>query len=267
MPSSPPRAPDPEPLFDPDDPSRQRAAHVGAQVRGPASATRAPAEEGRGAAGAHPERDTEVDGKPAGAGKKEKGRLAFLKELPVLLLVAFLLALLIKTFLIQAFYIPSESMEPTLDVGDRVLVNKVVYHLHPPRRGDILVFEDPHAESDRTWLSAFLHWLTEGLGVSTNPEKDFIKRVVALPGETVEVHRGVVMIDGEPLREPYLNPIEDFSDFPPTRVPEGMLFVMGDNRTNSSDSRGPLGFIPYDRVVGRAFVIIWPPGRLQWLRA
>ena len=94
--------------------------------------------------------------------KKDEGALAFLRELPILLLVAFLLALVIKTFLIQAFYIPSESMEPTLNVGDRVLVNKVVYHLHSPRRGDIIVFSDPHPvpQPHRNPLSAFAHWLT-----------------------------------------------------------------------------------------------------------
>ena len=119
--------------------------------------------------------------------KRAKGPLGFLKELPVLLLVAFVLALLIKTFLVQAFYIPSASMENSLLAGDRVLVNKLVYRFHPPRRGDIIVFEEPHpvTEPDRGPFSAFVHWLTEGLGVSSDPEKDFIKRVIALPGETV----------------------------------------------------------------------------------
>src|SRR5438552_5599639 len=127
-----------------------------------------------------------VEGKAApdkGAPKKQQGFLSFVQELPVLLVIAFVLALLIKTFLMQAFYIPSESMEPTLNVGDRVLVNKVVYHLHPPRRGDIIVFSDPNPPpgAQRGVLSAFWHWLTEGFGVQTGPEKDFIKRVVGLP--------------------------------------------------------------------------------------
>jgi signal peptidase I len=199
--------------------------------------------------------------------KKPKGPLSFLRELPVLLLVAFLLALVIKTFLVQAFYIPSASMENTLLVGDRVLVNKLVYRFHPPRRGDIIVFEDPNPveQPHRNPVSAFVHWLTEGLGVSNNPEKDFIKRVIGLPGETIEINEGKVFIDGKEIREPYLNPSRDLSSFGPETVPADQLFVMGDNRANSNDSRRGLGTIPYDKVVGRAFVIIWPPSRVQWL--
>jgi len=208
----------------------------------------------------------------AGSGSKkkteeQKGTLAFLKELPVLLLVAFVLALVIKTFLVQAFYIPSASMENTLQIGDRVLVNKLVYHFHPPRRGDIIVFEDPHpqAEPHRNPVSAFWHWLTEGLGVSSNPQKDFIKRVIGLPGDKVEMVRGQVLINGTPLHEPYLNPVRDLRNYGPVTVPKDNLFVMGDNRTNSNDSRFLLGYIPYDKVIGRAFVIIWPPSRVRWL--
>ena len=204
-----------------------------------------------------------------GAQADEKGGrgFAFLRELPFLLLVAFLLALLIKTFVVQAFYIPSESMETTLNVGDRVLVNKVVYHLHPPRRGDVIVFADPNpqAQPHRNPLSAFWHWLTEGLGVSTSPEKDFIKRVIGLPGDVVECKGGTVFINGQALREPYIKTKDD-RPCGPYRVPTNKLFVMGDNRLNSRDSRYGLGFIPYDKVIGRAFVIIWPPSRMGWLR-
>jgi signal peptidase I len=197
---------------------------------------------------------------------KKGGAFGFAKELPFLLLVAFALALLIKTFLMQAFFIPSESMQNTLNPGDRVLVNKVVYHLHPPRRGDIIVFSDPNpvAQGHRNAIQAFWHWLTEGLGVSTSPEKDFIKRVIGLPGETLEGRDGVVYIDGKPLDEPYIRS-KDVRPFGPVRVPADSLFVMGDNRTDSKDSRYGLGFIPYDNVIGRAFVIIWPPSRIGWL--
>jgi signal peptidase I len=200
--------------------------------------------------------------------KHRKGGLSFIRELPFLLLVAFVLALLIKTFLVQAFYIPSGSMIPTLDIGDRVLVNKVVYHLHPPRRGDIIVFSDPHptVSGHRNPASAFLHWLTEGLGVTTSPDKDFIKRVIGLPGEEVEMHRCVVYIDGKALHEPYLDG-HTFNncEYRPVRVSADSLFVMGDNRDDSNDSRYQLGFIPEDKVVGRAFIIIWPPGRIHLL--
>jgi signal peptidase I len=200
--------------------------------------------------------------------KDHKGPGSFFKELPVLLLIAFVLALLIKSFLVQAFYIPSESMEPTLRVSDRVLVNKVVYHLHPPRRGDIIVFEEPHPANaaKRNPFQSFWHWLTQGLGVSANPEKDFIKRVVGLPGETLEIKAGQVYIDGKKLVEPYIGLTQDTRDYRPVHIPKDMLFVMGDNRTNSNDSRFGLGFIPYNKVVGRAFVIIWPPSRVQWVR-
>ena len=131
---------------------------------------------------------------PDGSAKRSKDRggiVGFLLELPVLLLIAFVLALLIKTFLVQAFFIPSESMVPTLGVGDRVLVNKVVYRLHPPDRGDVIVFEEPGdgEGEDRGAIAAFFRWLTEGLGASTSPDRDFIKRVIGLPGEVVELHR------------------------------------------------------------------------------
>jgi signal peptidase I len=199
--------------------------------------------------------------------KRKRGLFGTLRELPVLLLVAFVLALLIKSLVVQAFYIPSESMTNTLKIGDRVLVNKIVYHLHPPRRGDIIVFADPHplVVSHRNAISGFWHWLTEGLGVSSNPDKDFIKRVIGLPGETVRVHRSVVYINGKAIREPYLNPFKDYRDFGPVTVGPDSLFVMGDNRANSSDSRFTLGQIPMSKVIGRAFVIIWPPSRVGWL--
>jgi signal peptidase I len=200
--------------------------------------------------------------------EKPKGPLAWLGELPFLLLIAFLLALLIKTFLLQAFYIPSESMEPTLDVGDRVLVNKVVYHIHDPRRGDIIVFSDPHPVSQphRNPFSAFVHWLTDGLGLSRDPNKDFIKRVIGLPGDEVEVNRGVTYVNGKRIRESYLGPAVSLGDYSPHRVPADHYFVMGDNRGDSNDSRGTLGDIPRDKVIGRAFVIIWPPSRIGLLR-
>ena len=213
---------------------------------------------------------TSAPAAPVDVGEKrsKKGFAASVRELPVLLLLALVLALLIKTFLIQAFYIPSESMTNTLKVGDRVLVNKVVYHLHPPHDGDVIVFADPHpaATPHRNPVSALIHWLTEGVGVSTSPDKDFIKRVIAVPGQRLEIKAGAVYIDGKRTREPYLNPNRDLRDFGPVTIPKERLFVMGDNRTNSLDSRFALGMIPYDKVIGRAFVIIWPPSRVGWLR-
>jgi signal peptidase I len=197
---------------------------------------------------------------------KSSGPLAFFRELPGLILVAFVLALLIKTFLVQAFYIPSQSMEPTLQVGDRVLVNKFIYAFREPRRGEIIVFENPRLdEPDRNPVAAFWHWIIEGLGVSADPEKDFIKRVIALPGQTIEVNRGRVFVDGKRIEEPYLNEERDRSEFGPFTVPQGHLFVMGDNRANSQDSRSALGPIPRGKVVGKAFILIWPPSNFEWL--
>jgi signal peptidase I len=151
---------------------------------------------------------------------------------------ALLVALLVKTFLIQAFFIPSLSMFSTLDEGDRVLVNKLSYRLGDVDRGDVIVFERP-------------------ANVTDTEIKDLIKRVVALPGETVEGRDGAVYVDGRRLRETYLDDGTETSDFPAKRIGEGQLWVMGDNRTNSEDSR-VFGPIDDDLVVGRAFVRVWP---------
>jgi signal peptidase I len=219
------------------------------------------------------------DGQPTGTvaekGAKESeekedhgGVGGFFRELPGLIIIAFALALLIKTFLIQAFYIPSQSMVPTLKVGDRVLVNKLVYDFGEIQRGDVIVFENPHLqEPDRNVFETVWDWLTEGLGFSADPQKDFIKRAIGLPGETIEVKNGRVFIDGQRIPEPYLTARagRDRSSFPPTVVKPEHVFVMGDNRPNSQDSRSSLGQIPLDKVVGKAFVLLWPPSRIEWL--
>ena len=201
--------------------------------------------------------------------KKERrgGVLGFFRELPGLIIIAFLLALLIKTFLVQAFYIPSESMVPTLQIGDRVLVNKLVFDIREPRRGDIIVFENPNLqEPDRNILQAFWHWLTEGLGFSSDPTKDFIKRVVAVEGDTIEVRRGRVFVNGQRVEEPFVNPeARDRQDHGPEEVREDHVFVMGDNRPNSQDSRSALGQIPEEKIVGKGFVLLWPPSRISWI--
>ena len=151
---------------------------------------------------------------------------------------ALAVALLVKTFLVQAFFIPSLSMYPTLDKGDRVLVNKLSYRLHDVHRGDLVVFDRPEnsPESDI---------------------KDLIKRVIALPGETIEARDGVVFIDGKEIDEPYLVDGVTTENLPPQEVPEGHVFVMGDNRHDSADSR-VFGPIDDDTIIGRAFVKVWP---------
>jgi signal peptidase I len=197
---------------------------------------------------------------------ERRGVLSFLRELPVLVVLAIALAILLKTFVVQAFYIPSGSMEPALEPGDRVLVNKAFYE---PSRFDIIVFSDPKdgQAPDRGIVEGFLHWLSEGIGFARPEHEDFIKRVIGLPGEVLEIRNEVVTIDGRPLREPYLTPEARASmgDFGPVTVPEGALFMMGDNRGNSNDSRAGLGFVPVNKVIGRAFVIIWPPSRAGWV--
>lgn len=216
-------------------------------------------------------RDAGSTGAPPGGRRRQR---SFLVELPVLVLIAFVLALLLKTFVVQAFYIPSESMLPTLAVGDRVLVNKLVHEVRDPERGEVVVFthddEVPGAAEAEGLLDQFLDTIAGGFGASTGGEKDFIKRIIGLPGETIEMRDGVVLIDGEPVAEApeaeggYLSR-PDVVDFGPTEVPEGEYFMMGDNRPNSSDSRSLIDTVPEEDLIGRAFVVIWPPGRLSAL--
>lgn len=169
---------------------------------------------------------------------------------------ALVVALVVKTFLIQAFYIPSESMEPTLYKGDRVLVNKVSYDLHDVNRGDVIVFE---LSKDQ---------------VGPDGIKDLIKRVAGLPGDTIETRDGVVFVNDRAVDEPYLAPGTITGDpddarnpsIPRQTVPDGHVYVLGDNRSNSADSRYPYrGPIPIDSIVGRAFVLVWPPKNLASL--
>lgn len=193
------------------------------------------------------------------------------RELPVLLLIALLLAVLIKSFLVQAFYIPSPSMEPTLQVGDRILVCRVCLHVQDIHRGDILVFADPHPTGvGRGVIGGFFHWLAEGVGVAQPGNPDFVKRVGALPGETWEIRQGTLYINGQKIDRPFLSPHVDTRSFPPETVPAGMLLMLGDNPTDSGDSRFPpnaggLGYVPIDKIIGKAFVRVWPPSRMGWL--
>jgi signal peptidase I len=161
---------------------------------------------------------------------------------------AVVVALLIKTYLVQAFRIPSESMDPTLLNGDRVLVNKLSYRLHDVNRGDVVVFRRP-----------------EGLPGGPGQPEDLIKRVVALPGETVVAREGVVYVDGRLLDEPYLSAGSSTTNLDrPVVLGPDEVFVMGDNRGNSQDGR-VFGPIAEDTIIGRAFLVTWPPGRLSTL--
>jgi signal peptidase I len=218
-----------------------------------------------------------ADETPDAETPKAKHEGSFLRELPVLLLIAFVLALVIKAFLVQAFFIPSGSMEQTLHGcpgcrGDRVLVNKLVYKFRDINRGEIVVFNG--LDSFQTEVSVpppknafdsarrtFSGWI----GLGSLGEKDFIKRVIGLPGDTVACcTNGHVTVNGKELDEPYLFE-DDHRQFAPVAVPEGKLFVMGDHRGRSSDSRDN-GPVPTNKVIGRAFVVVWPPSRIKGLR-
>src|SRR4051794_27143764 len=208
---------------------------------------------------------------------------SFLRELPVLIAVALVLALLIKAFLVQAFYIPSESMEDTLKKGDRVLVNKLVYKTRSIHRGEIVVFngKDTSFESTPEFtathsnnpIARLVRGFGSAIGIAPPGEKDFIKRVIGVAGDHVACcTNGKVTVNGVPLSESYLKPGVNPSDqsFDET-VPKGRLWVMGDNRANSSDSRAHIdaadhGFIPTHKVIGRAFIRVWPFSHFGVLR-
>jgi signal peptidase I len=173
------------------------------------------------------------------ARKKGGGALEYL----VILLVSFALVFgFVRPFVMEAFWIPSGSMIPTLEIGDRVLVNKFIYRFTEPKRGDIVVFTSVD-----------------------NPKEDLIKRFIGLPGEKIAVRGGKLFLNGEPQKEPYTNKkLPDRSFFARITVPKGHVFVMGDNRGNSADSRvfGPL---PKKNIEGEAFLRFWPPHRIGLL--
>ncbi len=207
-------------------------------------------------------------------------RRSFWRELPLLVVVALILALLIKAFVVQAFRIPSGSMEDTLLVGDRVLVNKIVYDFRGIDRGDIVVFSgqgswDPSAgpASSESFVPRIYHDVLHWVGLETDGT-DYIKRVIGLPGDHVMCcdGDGRITVNGVPLNEstylyPGSNPsLQRFTIV----VPPGRVWVMGDHRADSADSRyhmqGPGdGTIPTSAVVGRAFIVIWPPSQLETL--
>jgi signal peptidase I len=192
----------------------------------------------------------EPDDEPAAAPSPEKlpsSARAFF-DWVIVIAVALLVAFVVRTFVLAHFVVEGSSMYSTLETGDRVFVNKLSYRLHDPNRGDVVV----------------LHQIT---GAS---ERDLIKRVIALPGETVEIRNCSVLIDGQVLKEPYLDPevvtpTDCGGDYSlDGTVPENHVFVMGDNRAGSQDSR-VIGPIDEDDLVGRAFVVFWPQSHWQWL--
>ena len=207
----------------------------------------------------------------------------FVRDIVIIFLAAIIISVGIKTFLIRSFYIPSSSMTNTLQVNDRIIVNQLVPDLVPIERGDVVVFQDPGGwlptqvpVSSGPVLDA-IDWFFTAIGLRASDANDhLIKRVVGLPGDEVVCCNpvGQMEINGVPLDEPYLNLPEGVEkasgdDFVVT-VPEGSLWVLGDNRYSSKDSRYNRetpsgGFVPIDNVVGRAFVVTWPAAHWTWL--
>ncbi len=177
--------------------------------------------------------------------ERRGARLRRLLELPVILLISFALVFgFVRPVVAAPFYVGSQSMVPTLEVWDRVLINKLAYDLEEPSRGDIVLFDSPEGG-----------------------EEPLIKRVVALPGDSVELRRGHLFVNGERVSEPYLERktcargLPKTCSFGPKTVPHGHVFVMGDNRTNSFDSRF-FGSVPEANLIGEALFRFWPPGRI-----
>ncbi|WP_338892835.1 signal peptidase I [Rhodococcus sovatensis] len=230
--------------------------------------------------------------------RREKKPRSFWRELPILILVALVLSFLLQTFIARVYLIPSESMEPTLHgcagcTGDRIVVEKIGYHFGDPQPGDVVVFRGPES-----WNSEFVSTRSSNavirgaqevgslIGVVAPDENDLVKRVIATGGQTVECcdEQGRVLVDGKPLDEPYIQMDFPFTPgvltcdtelksgrcFSAVTVPEGNLWVMGDNRSNSADSRFHvtdelMGTVPVDNVIGKAFLIALPPSRFGTL--
>ncbi len=196
--------------------------------------------------------------------KQKKSTSGSLIELVTIVAVALGLALGIQAFVVKPFRIPSESMEPTLDVGQRVLVDRVSGHFGNPHRGDIVVFKPPKgADEDRCGVSK----PADEPCPRPTPERsdtNFIKRVVGVPGDRLKVIGGRVFIDGKEQKEPFIRPDESCDICNEGReitIPPGYFFMMGDNRGESADSR-EWGPVPKKWIIGKAFFTYWPPGRI-----
>ena len=161
-----------------------------------------------------------------------------------IVIIALSLAIVIRALVAEPRYIPSDSMVPTLHVGDRVVVEKISYHLQPPKTGDIVVFAPPEKLQEQGFTQ----------------DQAFIKRIIGLPGQTVAVKKGLVYLNDQPLVEKYIAEPPQYQ-WGPYRVPENEFFVMGDNRNNSNDS-SRWGFLPKQNIIGRAVVRFWPLERI-----
>lgn len=215
----------------------------------------------------------------AGAGaaapgkRRRRGKIPGWLELPLTILLALVLALFVKSFLLQVFYIPSGSMEETLMVGDRVAVNRLAYRIGEPVRGDVVVFDGSGtftqgpADPEGNPVQRLFVELGRTVGLAPPPDTVFVKRLIGVGGDRVTCcdDSGAVVVNGQPLVEPYLYP----GDAPSNQefdvlVPEGHMWLMGDHRSASADSRAHLGdpgggMVPTDKALGRVVAVIWPP--------
>ncbi|TQM44193.1 signal peptidase I [Pseudonocardia cypriaca] len=227
----------------------------------------------------------EASGRKLKPGRRR--RPTFWKELPILIVVALALTFLIQTFLGKVYVIPSGSMETTLHGctgcnNDRVLVDKITYRFGDPAPGDVVVFRGPDSWSSEIEIAEPSNPVVRGLqlfgsliGLAPPDEKDFVKRIIAVGGQTVQCcdSRGQVMVDGQSLDEPYIFYLPEAgppkqASFGPVQVPEGQLWMMGDSRNNSADSRMPdHGAVPVENVIGQARMIVLPFDRLGWVAA
>ena len=216
------------------------------------------------------EEPTRSSGHPPEESSENRSReqwIALVLEFAVLFIIALVIAIYLQAFVIKPFMIPSPSMEPTLQDGDRVLVDRTTYHFREPRRGEVIVFRfDPNDEANWTQggnaLARSLDLLAEILNITHQESLQFIKRVVGIGGDTVELRDGVLYVNGE-LYEADYEYVQDNANGK-WEVPEGTVMVMGDNRPNSNDSRR-WGFVPLQAVIGRGVVIWWPPSRWSTL--
>ncbi len=174
--------------------------------------------------------------------EKERSTAEEIKDWVVSIVIAVALAMFIRTFIVELYVVDGPSMRPTLESEERLVVNKFIYRFRPPEKGEVLVFQYPR-----------------------DPSRDFIKRVIATPGDTIEIREGRVLVNDQLLTEDYILE-KTRSEYPKSTVPEGRIFVMGDNRNNSEDSRfADVGFVPYDLIKGKALLVFWPISQYKTL--
>lgn len=180
------------------------------------------------------------------------------------ILLAVVLAMVIMTFIGRSFVVEGASMEPTLHNRERIIVEKISYRFRNPARGEVVVLKNPW-RPDQSGMAAAVEAVRELVDFSGSM-RPYIKRIVAVGGDRVQIRNGILHLNGKPIDEPYLNELA-WSDYGPVTVPQGHVFVLGDNRNNSDDSRGSVGFLRVDRIVGRAWVRYYPLNKICALKA